>query len=370
MFRQFILTLHRKNVELGAFSLLFLCGFMQWSSAIELQDSTLALQHPKVVARSLERVKEEEDWTSLIDQDKVVALQIFLDQQHFGPGVIDGKMGKFTRLAVRNYNVSKKRGKGDKEVLAEAQRAVSSPYATALVPLKSSRYVNAELPEKREEQSNEKMMSYRSIAEFMAERYHTTEDFLITLNGEKKLRGARGRTALKVPNIAPFCIEKLSIGRSHAEDEILSARRIVVDTKRNQLYIYVLDLKPSLEPSKKTQVVSQLIATFPITPGREKFDIRGIWNLKKSIELPEWRYDKKLLEKGVRSKEAFNIPPGPNNPVGVIWNGLSRSGIGIHGTNNPRLIGRSRSAGCIRMTNWDAVRIPLFVRPGAVVEVR
>ncbi|HCI92543.1 MAG TPA: murein L,D-transpeptidase, partial [Verrucomicrobiales bacterium] len=61
---------------------------------------------------------------------------------------------------------------------------------------------------------------------------------------------------------------------------------------------------------------------------------------------------------------------GPNNPVGVIWNGLSKSGIGIHGTNNPRTIGRAQSAGCIRLSNWDSVRFPNFARPGAIVEIR
>jgi len=113
-----------------------------------------------------------------------------------------------------------------------------------------------------------------------------------------------------------------------------------------------------------------LIASFPITPGKTRFIPKGFWNLKNSVELPEWRYDKKLLETGVRGKEYLRIPPGPNNPVGIIWNGLTKSGIGIHGTNNPRTIGRARSAGCIRLANWDAARIPNLVRPGAVVVIK
>jgi L,D-transpeptidase ErfK/SrfK len=43
------------------------------------------------------------------------------------------------------------------------------------------------------------------------------------------------------------------------------------------------------------------------------------------------------------------IPPGPNNPLGTRWMGLSAPGVGIHGTNNPASIGYSLSHGCIRM---------------------
>jgi lipoprotein-anchoring transpeptidase ErfK/SrfK len=48
------------------------------------------------------------------------------------------------------------------------------------------------------------------------------------------------------------------------------------------------------------------------------------------------------------------IPPGPNNPLGTRWMGLSVSGVGIHGTPNPASIGYSVSHGCIRMYIGDA----------------
>ena len=43
-----------------------------------------------------------------------------------------------------------------------------------------------------------------------------------------------------------------------------------------------------------------------------------------------------MLEHGVRSADFVNLPPGPNSPVGVLWMGLNKSGIGLHGTNTPR----------------------------------
>jgi lipoprotein-anchoring transpeptidase ErfK/SrfK len=48
------------------------------------------------------------------------------------------------------------------------------------------------------------------------------------------------------------------------------------------------------------------------------------------------------------------VPPGPSNPLGTRWMGLSAPGVGIHGTNNPSSIGYSVSHGCIRMQVPDA----------------
>jgi lipoprotein-anchoring transpeptidase ErfK/SrfK len=48
------------------------------------------------------------------------------------------------------------------------------------------------------------------------------------------------------------------------------------------------------------------------------------------------------------------VPPGPSNPLGTRWMGLSTRGVGIHGTNNPSSIGYSVSHGCIRMQVPDA----------------
>ena len=65
------------------------------------------------------------------------------------------------------------------------------------------------------------------------------------------------------------------------------------------------------------------------------------------------------------------VPPGPNNPLGTRWMGLSAPGVGIHGTDEPWSIGHSESHGCIRMqvssAEWlyNRVRIgtPVFIIP-------
>ncbi len=64
------------------------------------------------------------------------------------------------------------------------------------------------------------------------------------------------------------------------------------------------------------------------------------------------------------------IPPGSNNPIGPRWVGLNQKGYGIHGTNEPRSIGKAASHGCIRMRNRDIEQFFRMVRVGDTVEIR
>ncbi len=63
------------------------------------------------------------------------------------------------------------------------------------------------------------------------------------------------------------------------------------------------------------------------------------------------------------------IPPGPANPLGTRWLGLSQKSFGIHGTNEPGSIGRNSSHGCIRMRNRDIEDLFERVRAGDRVEL-
>ncbi|MGD0364672.1 MAG: L,D-transpeptidase [Bryobacteraceae bacterium] len=63
------------------------------------------------------------------------------------------------------------------------------------------------------------------------------------------------------------------------------------------------------------------------------------------------------------------VPPGKTNPIGPRWIGLSRRGYGIHGTSNPRSIGRPASHGCIRMRNSDVEELFELVQVGDPVEL-
>ena len=66
----------------------------------------------------------------------------------------------------------------------------------------------------------------------------------------------------------------------------------------------------------------------------------------------------------------MDIAPGPNNPVGSIWLGLTKPHWGIHGTPNPSNVGRSETNDCIDMTSWDTERLSLLVKAEFKVNVK
>lgn len=314
---------------------------------------------------------------SPIDQkptgDDAVRLQIFLDEANFGPGVIDGKIGQFSELAVQSWNELHGHPLDSwTEVNTAARKAVPNPFAVAIVPEVAEKWVDTNLTYKRSQQGSVKRMSYRSVVEFMSERYHTDIPYLTALNPNVNIYGLKPRDTIIVPNVSAFQIENLT-GAAFKEDEALSQRHAVIDTKLNQVRIYEANLRALVvaDPEAPTRVANQsLVAAFPITPGKPQFIRYGKWKMQNAVELPVWRYDQQLLDTGKRSNNAINIAGGPNNPVGVLWCGLSKPGIGMHGTSDPETIGRSRSAGCIRLANWDIVRIPGLLRPGCSVEIR
>jgi lipoprotein-anchoring transpeptidase ErfK/SrfK len=115
---------------------------------------------------------------------------------------------------------------------------------------------------------------------------------------------------------------------------------------------------------------NRVLASFPITPGSKSLPAPiGTWKVVKVTTMPIFRWDEAMLNHGRRSSHFYAIPPGPRNPVGIVWIGLNKKGIGIHGTDNPDTIGRSASHGCIRLANWDAARVVNQVTVGMTVEI-
>jgi lipoprotein-anchoring transpeptidase ErfK/SrfK len=89
----------------------------------------------------------------------------------------------------------------------------------------------------------------------------------------------------------------------------------------------------------------------------------GRWKATTYAYLPPFNYQPKILNNPKTDKEV-RLPPGPNGPVGVAWLDLTKEHYGIHGTNEPQTIGRAESSGCIRMTNWDVLRLSRMMKPG------
>jgi lipoprotein-anchoring transpeptidase ErfK/SrfK len=292
------------------------------------------------------------------DRDTILRVQILLDQSLFSPGKIDGALGEFGYKAMINYNYA--RGNGALYdwtlVTNDARERVPSVFAQHRVRSEFLQFINADLPEQPEEWQDYKYMAYRSLAELIAERFHTEESFLQTLNPSIRLADLEPGDIIVVPNVRPFKIEEVKTYQAFKAEPGLSDNVVVIDTTQRMAAIYA--------PG------DHMIAAFPITPGKKEFIPHGEWKILNMTTTPDFRYDKQFLEKGERGTEAYHIPPGPNSPVGILWAGLSKSGIGLHGTAMPSTIGRAESAGCVRFANWDAIRLPTLIRPGCSVIVR
>jgi lipoprotein-anchoring transpeptidase ErfK/SrfK len=284
------------------------------------------------------------------DEETSTRLQIFLDNNDFGPGKIDGKMGEFFRKALVSY----KHARGMRETGAVDRWLLDQvPVAFTTYTIKGDdlAYVG-ELPNDHESQAKLKFLPYTSLLEFVAERFHSAEDYIRKLNPGIDCDHLEPGDELKVPNVLPFEVEKV-VEAQLKEKPQFKARKVFVDTKERLLEVFDNN---------------QLVCVFPITPGSTTLPAPvGTWHIVGITTWPWFRYDEGMLNYGVRTETFFNLPPGPNNLVGVAWMGLNRPGIGLHGTNNPETIGRAASHGCIRLANWDAVRVKELVSVGNTV---
>lgn len=117
----------------------------------------------------------------------------------------------------------------------------------------------------------------------------------------------------------------------------------------------------------------QLAGHYPVGLGRPDWETpRGSFTVLVREENPTWDVPVSIQEEMRREgKEVITrVPPGPDNPLGRYWLGLSLPGIGIHGTIAPASIYKFRSHGCIRLHADDIAE--LFPRisaqePGKII---
>jgi len=112
---------------------------------------------------------------------------------------------------------------------------------------------------------------------------------------------------------------------------------------------------------------AKLVRKFGVATGQAIYPTpTGTFSIVDMQLNPWWRPPDSDWAKGLKP-----IPPGPGNPLGTRWMGLSAPGVGIHGTPDDTSIGYSASHGCIRMyipyAEWlfDHVEIgtPVYIVP-------
>jgi lipoprotein-anchoring transpeptidase ErfK/SrfK len=287
-------------------------------------------------------------------RELVTRLQIFLDQQNFGPGIIDGRWGEFTGKALVHYARAHNL-QVTPAIYGELPLDTVYPIYTQYTFTPADEKTVGEVPTRPPEEAKMKRMPYPSLLDFLEERYHCSPDFIQKLNPGMNLDALKAGVTVRVPNVEPFKLEDIK-ERTLPKNPAFADRTVYVNTKDKMLDLY--DGK-------------SLIAAFPITPGSKTLPAPpGIWEIVGIVTLPQFRWDEEMLEHGRRSADAYEIPAGPKNPVGVLWCGLDKIGIGIHGTNTPETIGRAGSHGCIRLANWDAIRFSKMVTAGDTVTIQ
>ena len=317
-------------------------------------------------------------------------LQIFLDNSNFAPGKIDGKDGEFTRKAVALFKRSK--GQAD-STAADAKTPIDTsgldltsvdPVFTTYVVTKEDIENVGKLPSDPAAKARMKWLPYASVAEAVAEKFHCDIDFLKELNPTVTEALKEGHQ-VTVPNVKPFELSGIKTATpqsgmtpgafaDHLENQNVEdaprteepAEETSEEAMPPTLSLYVSTKDKMLE----VRSGGQLVAAFPVTLGSQHTESPvGQWTVKGIAKLPKFRYDLKMLKDGERSSNFRLLPPGPNNPVGVIWIELDKKGIGIHGSSDPDLIGRNASHGCIRLANWDVEKLAGMIHPGVPVVV-
>ena len=286
-----------------------------------------------------------------------LVVQVALDRLGFSPGVIDGAMGGQTQKALRGFqeaNGLEITGTLDEDTRA-ALGELGEATMTVMVSDEDAAGPFAKIPESMAERAKLDALSYSSIEEALAEKYHTTPQKLRALNHGADFAAGR---QIVVPAVRAADATAASADKWDAMLDRLSvvkaqpaAAKIVVDKSDKTVRAYGEDGK--------------LIAQFPASIGSEHDPLPiGEWKINGVGRLPPFHYNPDLFWDAKNGDTKTTLPPGPNGPVGVVWIDLSKDHYGIHGTPEPQLIGRMESHGCIRLTNWDAAKLAQMVRPG------
>jgi lipoprotein-anchoring transpeptidase ErfK/SrfK len=117
-----------------------------------------------------------------------------------------------------------------------------------------------------------------------------------------------------------------------------------------------------------TDKSGRIVFYAPVTTGSKHDPLPiGKWRVNGVRLNPTIHYNPHLFWNAEPGDAKATIAAGPNNPVGLVWIDISKEHYGLHGTPEPSTIGRAQSHGCVRLTNWDALKLAGLVKPGTRV---
>ncbi|HKO55338.1 MAG TPA: L,D-transpeptidase [Thermoanaerobaculia bacterium] len=281
----------------------------------------------------------------------VLKAQVYLDRADFSVGALDGRWGRNSAISTWWYQRAhglESTGEMDEPTFRSLASTVG--YAPALtrhtLTADDLKGPFVSIPEDVYDKEKLDCLCYESVREKLAEKFHTTEDFLDMLNPDVKFSELETGATLVVPNVRePMTADRPDIAK------------VVVSLNGNTLNGF--------------DASGRLIFHAPTTVG-SKYDPSPNETVKvaKIVQDPHFHYQPTLFHEVPDSDPEAHLQPGPNSPVGVVWIALSKPHFGIHGTSDPDSIGYASSHGCVRLTNWDAEEASHRLAPNVEVEFK
>lgn len=279
----------------------------------------------------------------------VLKTQVYLDRVHFSVGALDGRWGRNSAIAVWWYQRThglESTGAVDEGTFRALAAAAGAPPAVVAHTLTADDVKGpfVSIPEDIYEKEKLDCLCYESLPEKLAERFHTTQEFLERLNPDVKLSELAEGQSIVIPNV-----------REQMSTDQPDIARIVVSIRGNTFNGYDAN--------------GNVVFHAPTTVG-SKYDPspKDTTTVKSIVQDPHFHYQPTLFHEVPDSDPEAHLSPGPNSPVGVVWIALSKPHFGIHGTSDPDSIGYASSHGCVRLANWDAEEVSHRVAPGVPVE--